>query len=150
MTTVAWHRDHGLAADTMIVGDFKAFFHKLRRMKGGRSVGFAGDPTYALSLVRWIENGAVLAELPTFPENEDTGFELLIVAADGSITWWNEAGVPLEVNEPFYAIGTGAQAALTAMHLGKTPAQAVRLAMKVDEKTGLGVETLGMKKRKKR
>lgn len=150
MTTVAFHREHGFAADTMMCGDFKSFTHKLRRLKGGYVVGFAGNISWALRFIQWFEAGADLKNEPVFPESDDTGFELLVLAPDGELSWWNESCIGIRVPEPFYAIGTGAQAAMIAMHLGKTPAQAVRLAMKVDEKTGLGVETLTIKKRKKR
>ena len=144
MTTVAWHRDHGFAADTLMVGDFKSYFRKLHRCKNGTLIGFAGDPVDAMRFVDWIEAGMPKDDKPEFApsDNEGDGFYAIVQYKDGKVEWWSEGMRGLTFSEPFYAIGTGAQGAMVAMHLGKTPAQAVRLAMKVDPDTGLGVETL--------
>lgn len=44
------------------------------------------------------------------------------------------------INHPYWAIGSGADYALAAMHCGRTAAQAVRLASKLDINSGIGVD----------
>lgn len=144
MTTVAYHREHGLASDTLMTGDFKSYFKKLHRCTGGLLVGFSGDPVAAMKFVDWINDGKPEDAKPVFAEsdNEGDGFHAIVLYPDGKAEWWSEGMRGLPIAEVFYAIGTGAQGALVAMHLGKTPAQALRVVMKVDPDTGMGVETL--------
>jgi hypothetical protein len=44
------------------------------------------------------------------------------------------------VNEPFFAIGSGAPFAQTSMLLGWTPKEAIAAATKLDPMTGMGIK----------
>ena len=48
----------------------------------------------------------------------------------------------VEIHRPFFAVGSGRDYALAAMHLGKTAAEAVSLAMVFDNGTGGNVVTV--------
>jgi hypothetical protein len=66
---------------------------------------------------------------------------------DGRAIWlFDESVHPYPLNDPFAAIGSGAMAALAAMHLGSNPRQAVKVAAKVDPSTGGSVHWMGVKR----
>jgi ATP-dependent protease HslVU (ClpYQ) peptidase subunit len=118
---------------------------KLFKKRIGRKehlLGFAGGVSYAMSYIEWYGSGKPLPdELRNVPE--DYGFSVLIVIghklyeADG-------IGRPLEVEAKFHAIGSGAYAALGAMHHGASAAQAARIACKIEQECGLPIQTLSL------
>lgn len=96
-------------------------------------VGFAGNVSEWIECLDWF-----LDPKGKMPKNS---ISLLILTKKGKIyTSGNNAGTLMELDEPFQAIGSGAQAALGAMHVGATTAEAVKAAGKVDPMTGLGVK----------
>lgn len=131
MTTIAY-RDGVLAADSqsnsgrglIVPGSAK----KVHAIADGRLVAFSGAFAEGVAFVRALEKG--LTELPVL--NETT---VLIVQMDGSLilhegeTWHEQDG-------EFYAMGTGAAAALGAMHAGADAVKAVEAACKVDPNSG--------------
>jgi ATP-dependent protease HslVU (ClpYQ) peptidase subunit len=143
--TVVVYRDGTMAADTRIVhsdaGIAKAT--KLVRKRIGRRdhiLGFAGVVSYATMYIEWFGSGKPMPEqLRNIPS--EYGFNVLILAgkrlyeADG-------VGRPIEVESKFYAIGSGAMAALGAMHHGATALQAAKIACKLDHNCGLPIQTM--------
>lgn len=57
-------------------------------------------------------------------------FDALVVGADRKIRLYDQRGVLDEINEEFFAIGSGQQACVGAMQLGGTAEQAVDAACK--------------------
>lgn len=119
-----------------------------KKVKVGRKlqehlIGICGDVYAALVFVDWY--GTRDAELrKQLIAMEDDKFEVIIW--DGKVL--KAANYLLrftEVHEPYYAIGSGAVHAITAMDCGKTAAQAVQMAAKRDCNTGGKVVTLGSK-----
>lgn len=51
----------------------------------------------------------------------------------------------LIVDQPFYAMGSGAPYALAAMEVGATPKEAIKVAMKHDPLTGMGIRGYKLK-----
>ena len=127
MTTVAASLIHKeIAADSMCSSD-DTFYSvcKLRQWKDG-VVGAAGDWVQILKFFNSVESGGELDS-----ECDVTAMEL---RHDG--IWMYEGTIiPAKIKEPFYAIGTGAGYALAAMHLGKTPKEAVEIASLFDPAT---------------
>lgn len=136
----------------MLSGDFKSFTHKLHRCKGDVLVAFSGDAVEGMRFVDWVADGMPRDAMPDFVlhADEDEGFEAIVAYPNGKAEWWNNGMRGLSIHEPMYAIGSGGQGAMVAMLCGRTPAQAVRLAMKADGATGFGVETLIHKKNKRK
>lgn len=62
--------------------------------------------------------------------------DLLLLSPGGNLYMSEDGSSPLPISDGFAAIGSGAQGALVAMHLGTTPAEAVRAVKKVDPSTG--------------
>jgi hypothetical protein len=75
------------------------------------------------------------------PDSDDS-IVALVLKSDGVYVFVQTDPEPERVNAPYYAIGTGGQPARIAMKLGKTPAEAVDLAMEVDDLSGPPVQVL--------
>jgi ATP-dependent protease HslVU (ClpYQ) peptidase subunit len=105
---------------------------KVFRLSNGTLIGFAG------TLAKIQE---VMKQLRKTPSKIDfkvaKGEELhaLIVYSDGVVRELDSEGWT-EIKAPYYAIGTGSLVAKVAMACDKSPAEAVRMAMKFDKNTG--------------
>lgn len=134
MTTVAASLDFmEIAADSMCSGDdIHYLVDKLR--KGKVSVyGSAGDWDKILKFYEALEGKGEL--------DSDCDIEVLELRHDG--LWVYEGTlIPARLKNRFYAIGTGAGYALAAMHLGKSPREAVQIAALFDPGTGGPIDVL--------
>lgn len=142
MTVIAY-RKGVLASDGMACrGEFIDTLSekKVHKLSDGRLVGACGDCAETYPFVKALDRP--LAELPKLTEST-----VIVVAKDGrSIKVYSEKGhyvTPID-GEYFNAWGSGRDAAMAAMHCGKTAAQAVMVAMKVYNNIGgeLFVESL--------
>lgn len=124
MTTVVANQ-HMMACDSM--ADEAGL--QSRAMKvfqvDGDIIGIAGAIGQGLKFVEWYEFR--LEDMPNIDEAS-----ILILRENGKLETWDSAGIAIPVVEKFYAIGSGAHAAMAAMHTGVTPIQAVKIACKVD------------------
>lgn len=134
MTTIAASLAHNeIAADSMCSGDDSYYLvEKLR--KGKVSVyGAAGDWDKILKFYNAIENGGEL--------DSECDIEVLELRNDG--LWVYEGTIiPARLKNTFYAIGTGAGYAMAAMHLGKSPREAVEIAALFDPGTRGPIDVL--------
>ena len=137
MTTIAWD-GHTIAADGMGVwGGTSYNTHKLRLVQ--RTLrdlwvfGLAGDAPHCQALFEYWEGLRLEAPIPT----ADTGLNALCVelmtgncwfATDARLVW-----TPVRGN---FAIGSGAEYALGAMHAGASALLAVKIAGQLDVNTG--------------
>lgn len=127
MTTIAASLAHKeIAADSMCSGE-GAFYSvcKLRQWKDGVA-GAAGDWVQILKFFNSIEKGGDL--------DSDCDVECMELRADG-IYVYESTIIPARIKEPFYAIGTGSAYAMAALHLGKSPREAVEIAALYDPAT---------------
>jgi hypothetical protein len=127
MTTIAASLTHNeIAADSMCSGDDCYYLvEKLR--KGKTSVyGACGDWDKILKFYQALEtNGEV---------DSECDIEVLELRNDG--LWVYEGTIiPAKLKNTFYAIGTGAGYAMAAMHLGKSPREAIEIAALFDPGT---------------
>ena len=140
MTTIAASLVHKqIAADSMCSGEGSYYsVCKLRQWKDGVA-GAAGDWVQILKFFNSIEHGGDL--------DSDCDVECMELRADG-IWVYESTIIPACIKEPFYAIGTGSAYALAAMHLGKSPKEAVEIAALFDPATRgpIDVITIGGKK----
>ena len=141
MTTVAY-RDGVLAADTLGCGQFRRKCKKLHRV-GDTIIGFSGNYSDCLHFVRWFENKDGALTFANFRnDNSDAPDVTAIVVCDGKAEKWTEHCQPTPIYESFFAVGSGAQAAMAAMHMGASAEEAVKISMLVDPHTAGDVETL--------
>lgn len=151
MTTVAF-RDGVLAGDSRYsettVGATRG--PKLFRKKVGKRdvlLGIAGGDIFAAMLfIDWY--GTTNDSLyKTITALDGDAFDILIW--DGKKLFEaNSCCRPCEIEEPYYAIGSGAVHAITAMDCGKSAAQAVQMAMKRDPATGGRIVTMTLDTKK--
>jgi ATP-dependent protease HslVU (ClpYQ) peptidase subunit len=129
-----------MAADRKVVdGDTNYHTRKICRI-GQSLVGAAGDNSAIVKFFRWLEKHG-RGKQPTFTEEED--FEGMVLTPSGLFVY-DKSCQPDEVVDSFYAIGSGKQAALAAMHMGASPTQAVEIACLVDNSSGGPVDTLSI------
>lgn len=134
MSTVAWD-SKTLAADKQCCSNFKTRAKKVFRLSDGRLFGGAGTFEQVLAVRAWLDEGG------DKPERLDD-FTGILVDLDGTAYRLEERLIRDRILERCHAIGSGAPFAITAMALGKTAREAVRIAAGFDPLTGGGVDVL--------
>jgi ATP-dependent protease HslVU (ClpYQ) peptidase subunit len=150
MTTIAF-KDGILASDSRYSHESFGITRgpKLFRKTVGKReflLGIAGDAHAAMLFVDWYgTSNADLYKILT--EMADDNFAVLVW--DGKhLSEANRYCRPIEVDEPYYAIGSGAGHAMTAMDCGKNAVQAVRFAARRDHYTGGRIVSMSLTKGK--
>lgn len=138
MTTIAANRKC-MASDKKCTDDGTFFRNRKIRRVGDVIVGAGGDGGAIGKFFVWFEAGADPEDLPKY--GKDEALVALVLTPAGLFTY-DTSGVREEIEDDFYACGSGKQAALAAMHLGCDPKRAVEIASLVDDATGLGVDVL--------
>jgi hypothetical protein len=87
-----------------------------------------------------LESGADL--------DSDTDVTVLELRSDG-IWIYESTIIPAKIKNDFFGIGTGANFAIAAMHLGLTPAEAVKLACLYDTSSHEPVDVMYLSGRKR-
>lgn len=141
MSVIAWD-GKTLAADrraslgTLIRTTRKIF------MRQYGLVGYAGDADQGEEMLRWLEAGAVAADFPPSQRDRDNWAGVLVINPDRQILKYERTPYPLTFHDGFFAIGSGRDFALAAMHLGKTAREAVEVACHFDSGCGNGVDEI--------
>lgn len=139
--TVLAYKNGTLAADKRSTCAGKSTtVTKLFRV-GDSIVGITGELTLGMQMVKWLENGAVPSDLPSF-QNTGDYVPVLQARADGTLWEYNKGPVPYRIEDATYAMGSGRDYALAAMHLGQSAADAVRTACHFDQNCGNGVDEM--------
>lgn len=138
MTTVAFD-GKTLAADTLISQDNCRFGQadKCFRLSNGYVFAAAGATALSYQFKDWIEGGM---NPDSVPKLEDRPFEGILII-DGNAFELTRFGELFPACVP-WAGGSGWQAAMVAMRLGKTATEAVELAASVDVYTGGPITTI--------
>lgn len=134
MTTIAYD-GRTLAADTqssMMRGKaLKAF-----RLEDGTLFGACGEAQDAIAVRDWLEDGGEK------PKVQDT-FHAIVIKDGELYTLENKLVLMLQCR-PFFAIGSGRDFAMAAMHLGKTAVEAIGISHQFDVDTGSEVTALAV------
>lgn len=138
MTVIAWD-GVTLAADRrMTLGDMIGETCKLKRAKDGALLGMSGTLVTATRMIAWYED-----QTQTFPDIPDgESADLLVVKPSGDVVGYFGDSIPIPVYSPFFALGSGAEAALAAMHCDATATEAVEIVSRVNASCGNGVDYL--------
>ena len=141
MTTIAAKASTGeIAADSMVSGDDSFYLvEKLRKGQESIYVG-CGDWDKLLKFYNSLESGADL--------DSDTDVTVLELRSDG-IWIYESTIIPAKIKNDFWAIGTGANFAIAAMHLGLSPAEAVKLACLYDTSSHEPIDVMTLSGRKR-
>lgn len=131
MTTITY-RDGVLAADSRSSGSgfiYSDSGQKFWKLPDGRLAAGSGELAEVETFVRWLSGGAK-KERPKLPNSR------VVVAEKSGIRHVFEGDGDFTDRSKFSAWGSGAPAALGAMHMGADAIQAVEIASKIDPFTG--------------
>lgn len=121
-----------VAADTQsLFGSEERALRRAQKIvaEGGLVFGVAGVAGMRKHVIKWYLDGADPHNVP--PSHKSDGWTLMVVHPGGRVTVCNDdSPYPSDVDPPF-AIGSGDRVAQTAMLCGKSPAEAVALAIKM-------------------
>lgn len=146
MTVIAWD-GKTLAADRRatlgtLIREKRKVFRAHSPQWGIVLAAYAGDADAGEEVLEWFKNGAIPKDFPPLQRDKDSWAGLLIVMPDGHLWKYERSPQPLEFPPQHFALGSGRDFALMAMHLGKTAAEAVELTSLFDSGCGNGVDTL--------
>jgi 20S proteasome alpha/beta subunit len=129
MTTIAY-KDGVLAADSgASVGNYIIKTTKLVPLPDGGAVACAGAGPIGQGFIRWILGGRDEDERPVVESGDE--FSAIHMVSDGIFVYMQDTQGPTHTSDPF-AIGSGCDFAIAAMHLGATAEEAVELACELD------------------
>lgn len=111
---------------------------KLHRLPDGSVVGQSGRCSHALLAIE--ELGEAIRE-KRYPKLMRGDYQLLQLHPNGRVDTYDSELVPLDTPTPA-AVGSGSSYALGAMHFGATPAEAVKVAKKLDSSSGGHVRSM--------
>ena len=92
-------------------------------------VGYAGTESAGRKFVSWLKDRET--DKPSLSD-----FEALVLHYDGRMEYWDDNMFPIEIRDPYYAIGSGADFASGALFHGHSTEEAVKAASKHDVYTG--------------
>ncbi len=128
-----------MAGDCRISDDYGSLTVPSKLSIVGHAIlGMAGDASAMGKFYRWLRAGGKRRR-PRFTRSEEV--EALLLTPSG-LFYYDAFCEPLPIGDPFYAIGSGGYAALGAMHAGRGPLGAVRIACKVDKHSAPPVRVL--------
>lgn len=140
MTVIAWD-GKTLAADKRGTrGGLPVTVTKIRRI-GDVIAGVSGNAAHVGELFKWIENGCKHSDYPEFQKDEDENSTLIVIRDDRCFIYTSTA-YPVEIEDNFFASGSGRDFAIAAMHLKLNAVEAVRVACLFDINCGNGIEYL--------
>lgn len=139
MTTIIADARAGLmASDSQWTdGDVIGSVRKVFRVRGDL-VGFAGTAEHIMATLAWFRAGFVGQP----PRDECTA----LILRRGGIFTWSPVDGEMREDAPFFAIGTGGQAARAAMLAGADCRKAIRIASTIDAGTGGRVRVYKLEK----
>lgn len=140
MTTICTN-GHIIAADTYSDGYSVPFYHCKLEIINGTVLGGCGITSDVNAFFEWYSTPVSSRKKPEFTDN----FTILQLQDIDSIVYWDKGLVACEIDGSYAAIGSGAQAALAALHLGKDPVGAIYTAMKCDHYTGGNVDFVDLR-----
>jgi len=148
MTTIAARASTGeIAADSMVSGDDS--FYLVQKLRVGKNsiYGACGDWDKCLKMLQVLESGGELDS-----DMDVTVLELRFDGKDNGLWIYEGTIIPARIKNDAWAIGTGAGYAIAGMHLGLSPAEAVKLACQYDTSSHEPVDEMrlgGVRGRKK-
>ena len=137
-------RDGIIAADSNgQIGNLKIQASKLVT-RNGVVIGCVGNHGDGRIFADWYFDGADLAHLPDFRIDRAPDFAAIVMTVDGW-EYWSDSffrDTNMQTN-PYFAIGTGDEVAMGALHAGATAIQAVEAACAHETCCSLPVDAEG-------
>ena len=143
MTTIAWD-GKTLAADKQATNHDCGIgiTTKVYRINGCLVAG-AGSADVFHSMVRWFSMGADVDAFPDI-QAETNDATLLVITPESRIMIYDRTPFSTIIENKFWAMGSGRDFALAALHLGCDARRAVEIACELDVYSGNGIDTLSL------
>jgi hypothetical protein len=140
MSVIAWDGQTLAADKRALFGSTIRTTTKIFRF-GDALLAYAGDACTGEELMSWWRRGADPAQFPTSQRESHTS---LLVLRQGSpaIANYERTPYPVCFEDNHFAIGSGREYALAAMHLGCDARRAVEVACALDSGCGNGIDVL--------
>jgi ATP-dependent protease HslVU (ClpYQ) peptidase subunit len=114
---------------------------KLVRLHGGVLAG-CGNTSQILEMIHWIKKGCKVSAFPDFQRDPESSVSLLMISPQGQILQYENTPHPIAIENKFWAIGSGSDYAMAAMHLGHSARRAVEVAIALDPGCGNGIDEI--------
>lgn len=146
MSCLAWD-GKVLAADRRaLLGSLYRTTQKIFRVdtatRGPALCGYAGDSDKGEELLAWFDAGYIPDKFPPSQRSAENWTSLMVVWQDGTIWRFERGPHPVKFPPQQFAMGSGRDFALAAMHCGRTAIDAVEVAIALDSGCGNGVDAL--------
>ena len=140
MTIICWD-GKTLAADKQLTqGSSKQTVTKIWRTQLGL-LAICGDLMKALEMKSWLLQGLPNELYPEYDRDEHHGTELVVVN-DYEIVAYSKSPYPYKIEDKKFAMGSGRDFALAAMHLGYNALASIQVACALDSNCGMGMDFL--------
>ena len=141
MTIICWD-GKTLAADKMAsFGGQHGTTIKLHRIDG-MLIGGCGTTALIKQMVSWFRDGCDVDSFPAQQRDAKECASILMVNGDGFIYQYENTPFPIQLQDKFWAIGSGRDFAMTALYLGKTAEEAVGITCVLCSDCGNGIDTM--------
>ena len=141
MSVIVWDGTTLAADKRACLGSLIMTTTKIFR-SGDALAAYAGDADGGEEMLAWFGAGRDPEKFPASQREKDTWNGLLVVLPDGNLWQYERTPYPVKFPPQRFAIGSGRDFALAAMHCGKTASEAVEVACVFDNGCGNGVDVL--------
>jgi hypothetical protein len=138
--TVIAYKDGILAADRQ--GEMycaKTERTKIHRI-GKLLVGASGEVQISQAIYHWLAGPMDPKDYPSIASSGDA--TVMVIGPAGRISLYQKGPHPMPLDNKFFALGSGGDAAMATMFLGFSAARAIEVACEVCTGCGGGVDTL--------
>ena len=142
MTIIAWDGIQLAADKRATIGTLIRTTTKIFRVDDNTLAAYAGEASAGEELLAWFQDGHNPTAFPASQRDKDSYTSLLIVNRDGTLHKYESTPYPSKFPPQQFAMGSGRDFAMAAMHCGKTSSQAVLITSEFDNGCGNGVDTL--------
>jgi hypothetical protein len=147
MTTICWDGKTLAGDKQMTCNGVPVQVTKIHRSPDGALLGASGDADVSEAMKQWYMAGAVPEKFPAKAVETGSETQMLVITQDGQIRLYCRAPIPLKIESEVFALGSGCDFALAAMHLGRCSVDAMVLACQLDVHTGMGFDTLQLNRK---
>lgn len=141
MTVIAWDGKTMAGDKRTNFGGLHATTTKVYRVNGCL-VGCSGNTAQIYEMHRWLADGAKREDMPAIQRDIDKCVSMLVVEPTGRILQYENSPEPMVIENGNWAIGSGRDFAMAAMHLGHSARVAVEVASALDNGCGNGIDEL--------
>lgn len=141
MTIIAYDGKTVASDRQMTDNGLKSAAQKIFKLEDGTVIAVVGDFALSLAMKDWYIAGRPEGKCPCNHDKNNYG-SIVVFKPDGTIEEYENYETPVQIIDPFMAWGSGRNYAMTALALGKSAEEAVKLACQFDVFCGMGFDSL--------